>query len=212
MSTLRPARRPWRARCFAVLAACPLLVAVPLPPSAAAAGPAGTVRAPSAGWSAATASGCPTVYWGSLPEQSASATARPIADVRTGQHPCYDRLVVDLGAGSGTAGYLVRYVDRVYSQGRGAVVPVTGGAAIEIVVHAPAFRVSTGAPTYRPADPAQLAKVTGYATFRQVAWGGSFEGRSTIALGVRARLPMRVFTMAGPGAGQRLVIDVAHHW
>jgi hypothetical protein len=54
--------------------------------------------------------------------------------------------------------------------------------------------------------------VTGYQTFRQVAWAGSFEGQSTIALGVRARLPFRVFTLAGPGTGSRLVIDVAHFW
>ena len=47
-------------------------------------------------------------------------------------------------------------------------------------------------------------------TFRQVAWAGSFEGQTTLALGVRARLPFRVFTLAGtpqsddtPAAGDR---------
>jgi hypothetical protein len=40
-----------------------------------------------------------------------------------------------------------------------------------------------------------------------VAWAGSFEGQSTIGLGVRARLPFRVLQLPG-----RLVIDVAHHW
>jgi len=212
MHPIRPPRRRWRAGIAALLAVCPLLLAVVAAPSAAAAGPTGGLRV-SAGWSAAVAStSCPTVYWGSLPKQSASTTVRPITNVRTGQHPCYDRLVVDLGAGTGTAGYQVRYVDRMYSQGRGALVPVTGGAVIEIVVHAPAYRVSTGSPTYRPADPRHLTDVTGYSTFRQLAWGGSFEGQSSIALGVRARLPMRVFTLAGPDSGQRLVIDVAHHW
>jgi len=29
---------------------------------------------------------------------------------------------------------------------------------------------------------------------------------------VRARLPFRVFVLAGPGNGSRLVIDVAHRW
>jgi hypothetical protein len=33
-----------------------------------------------------------------------------------------------------------------------------------------------------------------------------------IGLGVRARLPMRVFNLAGPGSRSRLVIDVTHHW
>jgi hypothetical protein len=57
--------------------------------------------------------------------------------------------------------------------------------------------------------------VTGYRTFRQVAWAGSSEGISSIGLGVRARLPFRVFTLAGiPGSatGTRLVIDVANSW
>jgi hypothetical protein len=49
--------------------------------------------------------------------------------------------------------------------------------------------------------------VSGYRTFRQVAWAGSFEGQTNIGLGVRARLPFRVFTMPG-----RLVVDVAHLW
>jgi hypothetical protein len=45
-----------------------------------------------------------------------------------------------------------------------------------------------------------------------LASAGSFEGQTTIGLGVRARLPFRVFTLDGPGNGSRIVIDVAHHW
>ena len=48
--------------------------------------------------------------------------------------------------------------------------------------------------------------------FRQVAWAGSFEGYSSLGLGVRARLPFRVFALDGPDAGSRLVVDVAHFW
>jgi hypothetical protein len=33
-----------------------------------------------------------------------------------------------------------------------------------------------------------------------------------VGLGVRARLPFRVFKLDGPGEGSRLVIDVAHQW
>ena len=69
-----------------------------------------------------------------------------------------------------------------------------------------------GRPTYRPANPNELVNVTGYSTFRQVASGGSFEGYTTIGLGVRARLPFRTFVLPGPGAGSRLVIDVGHRW
>jgi hypothetical protein len=57
--------------------------------------------------------------------------------------------------------------------------------------------------------------VSGYPTFRQVAWAGSYEGSTTMALGVRARLPFRVFPLPGTPQsddGPRLVIDVAHAW
>jgi len=57
-----------------------------------------------------------------------------------------------------------------------------------------------------------MVSVSGYSTFRQVASAGSFEGYTTIALGVRARLPFRVFTAPWADRGSRLVIDVAHRW
>ncbi len=60
-----------------------------------------------------------------------------------------------------------------------------------------------------------MVDVTGYRTFRQVAWAGSFEAHTTLALGVQARRPVRVLTLDGtPNRGDtpRLVIDVAHSW
>jgi hypothetical protein len=69
-----------------------------------------------------------------------------------------------------------------------------------------------GKPTYRPADARHAVNVAGFSTFRQVVFDGTFEGQTQIGLGVRARLPFRVFSLAGPGAGSRLVIDVAHRW
>ena len=52
----------------------------------------------------------------------------------------------------------------------------------------------------------------GFRTFRDLVYGGSFEGQTDFALGVRARLPFRVFVLAGPGGNSRLVVDVAHQW
>ena len=89
--------------------------------------------------------------------------------------------------------------------------PLRGGAFLEIVV-GPAYDPNTGAATYAPANRRELVNVSGWRTFRQVAYGGSYEGETTIGLGVRARLPYRVFTLAGPGSNSRLVIDVAHRW
>jgi hypothetical protein len=168
--------------------------------------------AASAGTAQVTAaSSCAPVSWGSLPKTSAPMSTRPVLDVRAGRNLCFDRLVIDLGSGRTTAGYDVRYVTQVVSEGRGTPVPVSGGATIQVVVRAPAYS-STGSPTFHPADPRHVAAVGGFTTFRQVAYAGSFEGQTSFALGVRARLPMRAFILAGPGTGQRLVVDVAHRW
>ncbi|GAA4752294.1 hypothetical protein GCM10023328_39330 [Modestobacter marinus] len=155
------------------------------------------------------------IRWGSLPESRPAGAFPPgtVSDVRTGQHPCFDRLVVDLAAADAT-GYDVRYVDQVGAQGSGTPVPVAGGAVLQLLVRAPAYDESRGA-TYLPEDPARVVDVTGARTLRQVAWAGSFEGQTSMAVGTRARLPVRVFVLDGaPGRpdGARVVVDVAHHW
>ena len=150
------------------------------------------------------------IYWGSLAKTTTGRGADYIADVRTGRHPCYDRIVIDGPPGGFTS--RVRYVSNVTSEGKGDVVRLRGGAKIAIVIRANDYDIDTGRPTYTPANPRELTNVTGYSTFRQVAWGGSFEGYTTLGLGVRARLPMRVFNLARPDGRSRLVIDVAHRW
>ena len=100
---------------------------------------------------------------------------------------------------------------RVTREGSGATVPLRGDARLRLVVRAPAY--DENGPTYEAAHSNELVDVTGYRTFRQVAWAGSFEGRTTIGIGVRARLPMRAFLVPGAdGTGHRLIVDVAHRW
>ncbi len=143
--------------------------------------------------------------WGSLPEADLSRSSGQVVDVRAGRHACFDRLVLDVAGDLG--GYSVRYVSTVKHDGSGEVVPLRGGARLEVLATAPA----------RPTDAwflpnGELLDPTGYRTFRHVAWAGSFEGHSTIGLGVRARLPFRVLLLDGPGDRSRLVVDVAHSW
>lgn len=140
----------------------------------------------------ANAGSC-AVSWGSQPKSATAARPGTLTAVRAGQHPCFDRLVLDVST-SGT-GWSVRYVPAVRTEGQGAVVPLRGGAYLEVVEKAAATR--------RLPVPA----VTGYRTFRQVAWAGSFEGQTTLGLGVRARLPFRVTV-----ADSRVVVDVAPAW
>lgn len=158
---------------------------------------------------AAGATACPT-GWGSLPRTDSDSTATPVRDIRTGRHDCYDRMVVDLpGAERGAIGYSVQYVDRLHQDGSGRHIPVTGGAVLEVRVAAPAYDPESGEPTYpaRAGGTLPGVNLTGYRTFRDARFAGSFEGETQIGLGTRARLPFRVLQFDG-----RLVIDVAHDW
>jgi hypothetical protein len=174
--------------------------------------------APAAASASPTATAAPTraaapycgITWGSQPKTAPAHTSATLNDVRAGRHDCYDRLVIDLGPGPVT-GYDVRYVPQVYTEGAGFPVPLAGAADLQIVVHAPAYD-SAGRSTWNPPKSRQAVDVTGFTTFRQVADAGSFEGRTVIGLGARARLPVRAMVLTGPGSGSRLVIDVAHQW
>lgn len=148
------------------------------------------------------------IRWGSVAEQSLRASAAHLTDVRAGRHACFDRLVLDLDGDP--AGYRVEYVPEVRADGSGRLVPLRGGARLQVIARA--ADNEDGEATYTPANRRELVDVSGWRTLRQVAWAGGFEGQSTVGVGVRARLPFRVFTLDGPGAGSRLVVDVAHRW
>ena len=130
---------------------------------------------------------------------------------------CVDLAGVDL-AGLPAAGYDVRYIDPPYrADGSGDALFVAGGAVLQVVVRAPAYdtngnaTVPWGGPGTVIIRPDQF-DARGFTTFEDLVWGGSFEGQSSFGLGVRARLPFRVFQLDGPGDGTRLVVDVAHRW
>ncbi len=120
-------------------------------------------------------------------------------------------MVVDLpGAGRAGLGYSVRYVAKLYQDGSGRPIPVAGGAVLEVRVAAPAYDHETGAPTYpgRVGRPLPGVDLTGYRTFRDTRFGGSFEGETLVGLGVRARLPFRVLGAHRPDRrGRRPQLD-----
>jgi hypothetical protein len=151
------------------------------------------------------------ITWGSLDKAGAGAGGY-VDDVRSGQQACYDRLVVDITGSSTYHDWQVGYVAQVTEDASGRQVALRGGAFLQIRLDAPTY-TPNGTLTYAPADPSELVDVAGYRTFRQVALTGSFEGVTNIAVGVRARLPFRVFALSGPNPRQtRVVIDVAHAW
>lgn len=150
------------------------------------------------------------ISWGSLDKAAPEYTRATVEDVRAGRHDCYDRLVIELGPGAQT-GYLVRYVPQFTQDFSGDPIPLRGAADLEVIVNARSYDDDFN-PTWDPPDRLEAVNVTGFDTFRQVVDSVSWEGQTQIGLGVRARLPFRAFVLAGPGAGSRLVIDVAHSW
>jgi hypothetical protein len=150
------------------------------------------------------------ITWGSNAEAGSTRLPAPgaaLTAVRAGRHDCYDRLVLDVRGVRSLTTWRAEYVSRVTQDPSGATVALRGGAFLQLSLGA-----SQG---YRPAHSRELAPVAGFTTFRQVASAGSFEGVTSIGVGVRARLPFRVVTMTGlPGSanGVRVVLDVAHRW
>ncbi|MGW1075275.1 AMIN-like domain-containing (lipo)protein [Streptomyces sp. NPDC002537] len=162
----------------------------------------------------ATGSTSPAVQceggWGSLAKVSTDSAYKSLRDIRTGRHDCFDRMVFEVkGAGERPIGYRVAYVDKLHQDGSGDEIPVAGGAVLEVRVAAPSYEPTTGLRTYpgRVGEPLRGVDVSGYQTFRDTRYASSFEGDTQIGLGVRARLPFRVFQW-----GNHLVVDVAHTW
>ncbi len=151
------------------------------------------------------------ITWGSQAKEGTPSGSGEITDVRSGQHGCYDRLVIDLRGTGSPASWNVRYVPQVREDPTDRPVPLRGGAFLQIAVQAPDHDLDYVL-TYRPANRNELVDVAGYRTFRQVAHAGSFEAVTSFGVGVRARLPFRVLELSGPGHGSRIAIDVAHRW
>lgn len=164
----------------------------------------------SAPWAVPTAS-AGTHYcgnrWDTLPKTANmhTYTTATLTGLRAGQHPCFDRFVIDLGAPATPVGYRVAYGPQPRDERTGQPVPMAGGAFLAIILNA-AGHDGWYNPTYTPADRLHAVDVTSFRTLRQVAYFGTYEAQATLVLGVRAQLPFRV----SPGVGSRVVVDIAH--
>jgi hypothetical protein len=150
-----------------------------------------------AGANAVTGAASCGITWGSLPKTGTGAG--DVTSIRAGRHDCYDRVVFD-----GQAGFNeVRYVTQVTTDGAGTPVPLLGGAFLQ---------VSMRTPSTSPLFHGPYPNARGFQTLRQVAGAGGFEGYESFGIGVRARLPFRVFVVDANGPSPRLVVDIAHKW
>jgi hypothetical protein len=150
------------------------------------------------------------ITWGSASKSGGTLSQAPLSAVRTGRQACFDRVVFEFNGR--VNGYSVHYGE-TYTEGEGLPLsPYTAGSAVLAVsLRAPAYD-QEHASTFPYRTGAHVANVLRYRTLRDVVFGGSFEGYTTFAVGVRARLPYRVFVLSGPGTHSRIVLDVAHRW
>jgi hypothetical protein len=200
----RPSRLMPRHAIAVALAAAGLGLSFGIAPAAA------TTKSAPAPTPKSTATDC-AVTWGSAPKTVYSPSPYWVTDARAGRHQCYDRFVVDVA--DSTAGYDVKYVAQVYATDYGVApgtvaVPLRGGAKLQVVVGNPAY--GPDGYTFRNRNAQELVNVSGYRTFRQVAYAGTRRAETTFGLGVRARLPFRAFVL--PGEHARVVVDIAHQW
>lgn len=165
------------------------------------------VTAPPLDWS-----GAPTCPRGSTDAQSGgrAAPVRLLSDVRTGLHPCFERVVFEFRDSAASSnddiiGYDVRYASGPVTQdGSGREVEVDGEEVVLVRMKARGFDPSRpGAPrTYNGPDRMQPPDAVRIREVRRVS---QFEGVQTWAVGLDARRP---FTVSVLGSPARLVIDV----
>ncbi|WP_422739872.1 AMIN-like domain-containing (lipo)protein [Micromonospora sp. WMMD729] len=191
----------------ALTATAVVLAGVLATAGSSAAGTSGAARTGPA--RAATEAYC-GITWGSGEKSAGALSDAPLVDVRTGRHDCYDRVVFEF-AGP-VDGYTVGYGE-TWTEGEGlALSPYTaGGALLRVSLRAPAYDADHLGTVPYPVG-GHVTNLLRYPTLRDVVFGGSFEGYTTFAVGVRARLPFRTLVLAGPGAHSRIVLDVAHQW
>ncbi|HUC90272.1 MAG TPA: hypothetical protein VMR45_05715 [Patescibacteria group bacterium] len=153
-------------------------------------------------------SACPSLSgWGTGIKANNSHSGTQLTGVTAVSWNCYDRVVINLGETA--VHYNVRYVNDVTTQGKGDSLSLSGGAKLAIDIDAASY--STDSVPWQTVYPATVGQtlpgvnLNGYASLKDAKWGGSFEGQSTIGLGIKSKLSFRVVT-----DGNQMYIDIAH--
>jgi hypothetical protein len=176
----------------------PTAAAAPAPPATTTVPPT-TTATPSiapettqAGTSAAACAPMPWPGWGIGLQQRAPTSSAPVYLVRAGRHECSDRVVFHLN-GPDPVGYSVRSVNVVTQDGSGKPVPVAGGAALQVVINAPALGQDTHGYVGR-SWPSRAPT----STRRRSLPAGAACGRSATRAPSKARPPSRSASAPGP--------------
>jgi hypothetical protein len=133
----------------------------------------------------------------------ASVSIPLLTAIRTGVHPGFDRIVLDM-SGPQSMTTTSRFTDELIADGSGEIVWLTGCDFIEVVVHGAAAHDEAGNPTYPGPQKFRTRDLT---NVMAVAITGDFEATLSIGVGTKQRTWARVFTLGSP---TRVVIDVGH--
>ncbi|MEO9010856.1 MAG: hypothetical protein ABI382_10780 [Nakamurella sp.] len=151
-----------------------------------------------------------TAGWDTAEKSAELSLGGAITGLSGGSVGCFDSVNIRLSPSGTHPGYVVKYVDEVAQQGSGNPVPVAGGAALEVVLDSPTYDPATGEETFLMPDRENLLDVSTFFAIEQMAFGGSFEGMTTFAIGVSSELPFAVETSVASDDSRYLTISVAH--
>ena len=195
--------------------------AVPPAPTTAAPKPTTAVSAPTPRGGPARSPCTAEQGWSTNPKSGSAAMSQAALYLtRVGQHACYDRVVFDINGPQHNdrpepVGFAARYVPVVTADGSGESVPVPGHAVLEVTIRAPIYGTDNqGHQPWRttPRVGQSLvapAKIAGWSSLTAVTFAGSFEGQTTLAVGVHEMRPFRLWVSSDQG-NRHVVLDIAH--
>ncbi len=138
-----------------------------------------------------------------VPAQAGPATAA-LTGIRTGLNSGFDRIVLDLSAGTVPSSLNYQLVDELTADPSGEVGWLTGQYFVNVSAFPLVAHDANGNPTYTGP---QKFRTRNLHNVMAVAVTGDFEAHLSVGLGVRSRTTVNVFTLTAPN---RVVIDVAH--
>lgn len=135
------------------------------------------------------------------PASSAPPPIPVMTGIRTGQHPGFDRVVLDW-SGPVAPGVRATNTDELRADGSGDIVWLTGEYFIAVVNNPAYAHQPNGNRSYANPDKFRTRNLR---NVMAVAVTGDYEGYVSIGLGTRYRSWVRTFTLTSP---TRVVIDV----
>lgn len=123
-----------------------------------------------------------------------------LTNIRTGQHPGFDRVVLDFVGPAPTV--TNQWTDELISDGSGEIFWLTGEHFVSVVTNPAQAHDDAGNPTYTGP---QKFRTRNLRNVMAVGITGDYEAYVSIGLGTRTRTWVRTFTLSSP---TRVVIDV----